>query len=101
TLQVSGSGTVGNTSSLLTLSSATLDLRNGLTIGSLLMTGTSPIITNGSGTSNLTVNGTSTLKGNITTNGAQTYTGAVTLGGASVLTTGSSAGNILFSSTVA
>ncbi|MBU3624591.1 autotransporter-associated beta strand repeat-containing protein, partial [Polynucleobacter sp. AP-Latsch-80-C2] len=34
TLQVSGSGTVGNTSSLLTLSSATLDLRNGLTIGS-------------------------------------------------------------------
>ncbi|MBU3624608.1 hypothetical protein, partial [Polynucleobacter sp. AP-Latsch-80-C2] len=84
-----------------TLSSATLDLQNALTIGSLLMTGTNPAITNTAGTSSLTVNGTSTLKGNITTNGAQTYTGAVTLGGASVLTTGSSAGNILFSSTVA
>ncbi|MBU3624609.1 autotransporter-associated beta strand repeat-containing protein, partial [Polynucleobacter sp. AP-Latsch-80-C2] len=59
TLQVSGSGTVGNTSSLLTLSSATLDLQNALTIGSLLMTGTNPAITNTAGTSSLTVNGTS------------------------------------------
>ncbi len=100
TLAVTGSGTLGNTSSLLTISSATLDLQNALTIGSLSMSGTSPAITNTTGTSSLVVNGTSTLAGNITTSGAQTYTGAVTLGAASVLTTGSSAGNILFGSTV-
>ena len=77
-----------------------MDLQsNALTVGSLVMNGTSPAITNSTGTSSLTVSGTSTLANAITTSGAQTYTGAVTLGASTTLTSTSS-GNLSFDSTV-
>jgi len=99
TLALTSTGTLGNTTSLLTISSGTLDLQgNSLTVGSLAMSGNTPAITNSSSTSSLTVNGTSTLAGNITTGGLQTYTGAVTLGADTTLSAGS--GNISLSNTV-
>ena len=99
TLVLSGSGTLGNSSSLLTISSGTLDIQNGaVTVGSLSMSGTNPSITNSTGTSSLTISGTSTLAGSITTSGAQTYSGAVTLGANAALTATNS--NITFTSAV-
>ena len=98
TLALSSTGTLGNTLSLLTINGGTLDLQNALTVGSLSMTGSSPSITNTTGSSSLTVSGTGTLSGSITTSGIQTYTGAVTLGSNTTLNAGS--GNINFGSTV-
>ena len=87
TLVLSGSGTLGNNTSTLTISSATLDIQNGAkTIGALVMNGTSPAITNSTGTSSLIVSGTSTLAGSVTTSSTQLYTGNVTLGAATTLT---------------
>ena len=104
TLTVMSSGTLGGsggvTTAALIITSATLDLQRALTVGSLSMSGTSPAITNTTGTSILIVSGTSTLANAITTSGAQTYSGAVTLGATTALTTGASAGAIRFSSTV-
>ena len=106
TLAISGSGTLGNAASLLTITatggatSATLDLQTNVTVGSLLMSGTNPRITNSTATSSLTVNGTSTLANAITTSGLQTYTGAVTLGAATTLTSTDNASTINLAGTV-
>jgi len=101
-LSVTSSGTLGNSTSLLTINnssgSATLDLQRALTVGSLSMGGTTPSITNSTGTSSLTVTGTAALAGAITTSGTQTYSGAVTVSADSSLTTTNSAIN--FNSTV-
>ena len=92
TLTINSTGTLGNTTSTLNINSATLDLQNrALTLGSLVMTGTSPAITNSIGTSSLLVTGTSTIANSITTSGTQSYTGAVTLGANTSLTTTSNA----------
>jgi hypothetical protein len=61
-------------------------LQQAVTVGSLVMSGSSAAITNSTGTSSLVVSGTSTLAGNVTTSGLQTYTGAVTLAANSALT---------------
>ena len=80
TLIVSNSN-LGNSSSLITVNSnGILDIQNSnLTIGSLYMVGTNPIIKSSVGNSSLTVNGTSTLANNINLS-TQFYTGAVALG---------------------
>ncbi|MBU3577884.1 autotransporter-associated beta strand repeat-containing protein, partial [Polynucleobacter sp. UK-Kesae-W10] len=91
TLRIASGGTAGATTGAMTITNATLDLQTAVTLGSLIMSGTSPAITNSSGTSSLVVSGTSTLANAITTSGAQTYSGAVTLGANTTLTTTNSA----------
>ena len=76
-------------------SGATFDLQATQTVASLDLDGT---ISRSSGTSALTVSGTSEIGGNITTSGNQTYSGTVSLTGTSILT--SSGGAINFNNTV-
>ncbi|MBV5345627.1 MAG: autotransporter-associated beta strand repeat-containing protein, partial [Rhodoferax sp.] len=57
TLVVTSSGTLGNSSSALTINSATLNMQRALTVASLSMSGSSAAITS-TGTSSLTVSGT-------------------------------------------
>ncbi|MBV5345632.1 MAG: autotransporter-associated beta strand repeat-containing protein, partial [Rhodoferax sp.] len=57
-LVVTSTGSLGNSSSALIISSATLDLQRAITVGSLSMSGTAPAITNSTGTSSFEVTGT-------------------------------------------
>jgi autotransporter-associated beta strand protein len=93
TLELTGS--LSTSSDLIVSSGATFDLQATQTVASLDLDGT---ISRSSGTSALTVSGTSDIGGNITTDGNQIYSGAITLTGNSILT--SSSGAITLSSTV-
>jgi autotransporter-associated beta strand protein len=78
-------GTLNNASHVTLNGTSVWDLRTTQTVASLNMaSGTS--ITNGAGTSDLTVTGTSTLANRINTSGTQTYRSAVTLGADVTLT---------------
>ncbi len=98
TLVVGPSSSLGAISNTLNITSATLDLQNDLQVGSLVMSGTLPAITNTAGTSSLTVSGTSTLANSVVTSGAQTYTGVVTLGADTSITTADS--SVIFGSSI-
>src|SRR6056300_1099058 len=93
TLELTGS--LSTSSDLIVSSGATFDLQATQTVASLDLDGT---ISRSSGTSALTVSGTSDIGGNITTSGNQVYSGAISLTGNSILT--SSSGTITLSSTV-
>ena len=93
TLELTGS--LSTSSDLIVSSGATFDLQATQTVASLDLDGT---ISRSSGTSALTVSGTSDIGGNITTSGNQVYSGAISLTGNSILT--SSSGAITLSSTV-
>jgi autotransporter-associated beta strand protein len=88
-------GSVNSLTDLIIASGATLDLQATQTFATLDLDGT---ISNSTGSSELTITGTSDIGGSITTSGTQTYTGAVTLSTDVTLTTTDS--NITFSSTV-
>jgi len=110
TLQLSGSGTLGQTSGTLTVNGGTLNL-NGTTqtVGNLMGSG-GTIVSNAAGTVTLTIgngngsggnysgviaNGTGTValtktgSGTITLSGANTYTGATSVSGGTLLVNGS------------
>ncbi|NCW09971.1 MAG: hypothetical protein EBW40_09550, partial [Gammaproteobacteria bacterium] len=88
-------GNLSSSTDLIVSSGATFDLQATQTFASLDLDGT---ISRSSGTSALTVSGTSDIGGNITTSGDQVYSGAISLTGNSILT--SSSGAITLSSTV-
>jgi autotransporter-associated beta strand protein len=88
-------GALNTATDMIISSGATWDLQNSQTINSLNLDGT---ISNGAGSSSLTVTTTSDIGGNITTSGTQTYTGAVVISAAVTLTTTDN--DVLFSSTI-
>ncbi|MEI7784712.1 MAG: glycine-rich domain-containing protein, partial [Betaproteobacteria bacterium] len=91
TITLTGSGTLGASSGAVALSgSAVLDVQTALTLGSLSME-SGNVITRSSGSSSLSVSGTSVLAGTITTSGTQTYSGAATLASNVSLTSTNSA----------
>ncbi|NCV93359.1 MAG: hypothetical protein EBW30_11495, partial [Synechococcaceae bacterium WB7_3xG_012] len=88
-------GALNTATDMIISSGATWDLQTSQTINSLNLDGT---ISNGAGSSSLTVTNSSDIGGSITTSGTQTYTGAVVISAAVTLTTTDN--NVLFSSTI-
>ena len=88
-------GALNTATDMIISSGATWDLQTSQTINSLNLDGT---ISNGAGSSSLTVTNSSDIGGSITTSGTQTYTGAVVISAAVTLTTTDS--DVLFSSTI-
>jgi hypothetical protein len=88
-------GAVNAATDLIIASGATLDLQSTQTFASLDLDGT---ISRSTGSSELTITGTSDIGGSITTSGTQDYEGAVTVTGNSTLTTTSA--QITFDTTV-
>ncbi|QWD80805.1 S-layer family protein [Polynucleobacter sp. MWH-S4W17] len=90
-----GSGSLGNTSSLLTISNGSLNVDNGnLTIGSLFMSGSSSFINVSNG--DLNVGNGATIAGSINASNNQTYSGSVVLGSDAIL----SGNSFIFRSTI-
>ena len=88
-------GALNTATDMIISSGAIWDLQTSQTINSLNLDGT---ISNGAGSSSLTVSNSSDIGGSITTSGTQTYTGAVVISAAVTLTTTDS--DVLFSSTI-